>query len=483
MITTASLTQLQQAMALHQSGQLQPAQRLYQSVLNDEPNNFDALHLLGVVAFQTQQHALAVELIGKAISLHANAAFYSNLGNAQAALGQQQDAVASFDNAIRLKPDYADAYSNRGNALKALDQLHEALADYDHAIALKPDLADAWFNRGNALRELGQLETAIVSFDRAIALNPDRAAAWWNKALALLSLGDFAQGWPLYEWRWQTEPLASRKRTFSQPLWSGKEALLGKTILLHHEQGLGDTLQFCRFANQVAALGARVFIEVPASLAALLRTLVGVSGVIEQGNALPEFDFHCPLLSLPLALGTDLNSLAGAHAYLFADPVKCEQWAKILGKKTRPRIGLVWSGKAVPWYVHNRSIALAELLAQLPADYQYISLQNEFRESDLPALPMFPHLLQFGAALKDFSDTAALCSHMDLIISIDTSVAHLAGALGKPTWILLPFNADWRWLRERNDCPWYGSAKLYRQTRRDDWTNVLAALSKDLMNR
>ena len=409
-----------------------------------------------------------------------NAAFYTNHGNALQELKQLDAAVASYDKAIALKPNYAEAYSNRGNALQELKQLDAAVASYDKAIALKPNYAEAYSNRGNALQELKQLDAAVASYDKAIALQPDLAEACWSKSLALLLGGDFVDGWKLFEWRWSSEGLKLTKRNFPQPLWLGKESLAGKSVLLHSEQGLGDTIQFCRYAKFVSDLGARVIMEVPKSLFGLMKTLSDVSDLVVKGSPLPAFDYHCPLLSLPLAFNTNLNSIPRATKYLSADSIKLTHWTNKLGEKRKPRIGLAWNGRPEHKNDHNRSIVLAALIQHLPADYQYVSLQKEVRDLDKPVLKSSTDILHFGNELDDFADTAALCELVDVVITVDTSVAHLGGALGRPTWVLLPFSPDWRWLLDRNDSPWYPSVKLYRQPNVGDWSSVFDKIKADI---
>jgi hypothetical protein len=248
---------------------------------------------------------------------------------------------------------------------------------------------------------------------------------------------------------------------------------------LHAEQGLGDTIQFCRYAKLVKALGARVVLEVPQALLRLLSGLEGVDVLTEKGQALPAFDYHCPLLSLPLAFKTDMTNIPSPKPYLAASPQKCEEWARRLGVKGKPRVGLVWSGRTEHQNDHNRSLTLEQLLPILPVGCEYVSLQKEVREADKPVLEGCD-IRHYGEELKDFTDTAALCELMDLVISVDTSVAHLAGALGKSTWVLLPYAPDWRWLLDRDDSPWYESLKLYRQAEDSSWGPVLERVSKDL---
>jgi tetratricopeptide (TPR) repeat protein len=436
-----------QAIALHQQGNLPQAKALYEQVLRYQPRNHDALHLLGVIAGQSNDPQRAVELIGKA---------------------------------IQINPKVAGFHSNRGNALKDLGRYEEALSNYDKALALRPDFAEVHYNRGIALQELGRLGPALTSYQKAIAFKPNDAEAYWNRALVLLLSGDFEKGWKEYEWRWRREKAYIEKRVFAQPLWLGKESLQDKAILLYSEQGLGDAIQFGRYARMVADLGAKVILEVKDPLISVMRSLDGVATLVEKGAALPAFNFHCPLLSLPLAFNTRLDSIPAPTRYLNSDPDKLAKWRETLGERRLPRIGLVWSGNAQHSNDRKRSVPLADLLARLPTSCEYVSLQRDVREGDMHYLKTHPALRHFGEELKDFGDTAALCELMDVVISVDTSVAHLSGALGRPTWILLPFNPDWRWLTGRDDTPWYPSAKLYRQPKPGDWAGVFSRLGTDL---
>jgi ADP-heptose:LPS heptosyltransferase len=257
--------------------------------------------------------------------------------------------------------------------------------------------------------------------------------------------------------------------------------LQGKTVLLYSEQGLGDTIQFCRYAKLVSELGARVIMEVPGSLKQLMQELEGVDVLIGNGEKSVEFDYHCPFLSLPLAFKTTIETIPSLTPYLFANQKSVKVWSDQLGTKAKPRVGLVWSGNSLHKKDANRSLTLAELLPYLPTHIDYVCLQKELREIDKALLAQQPHIQWFGDALVDFSDTAALCELMDVIISVDTSVAHLAGSLGKTTWVLLPFSPDWRWLLDRLDSPWYPSAQLYRQEAIGNWQGPLEKVKTDLM--
>jgi tetratricopeptide (TPR) repeat protein len=526
--------QLQQAIALHQQGQLAQAEGGYRAVLRHQPGNFYALHLLGVLLHQGGQHEAALAMIRAALEIDSSQAdAYSNLGVVLQALRRYVEALDSFSAALRLHPDSAMALNNRGNVLRALKRPEEALRDYAAAIQLKPDYAEAFNNRGNALRDVGRLEAALASFEQAAQLAPNYAEAWnnrgtalkllqrydeallsfarayeirpayadahWNESLCRLLLGDFAQGWRKHEWRWHAAGLALTRRIWAQPLWLGLGAcevpgveashagLEGKTILLHAEQGWGDTLQFCRYAQHVAALGAVVLLEVQAPLKTLLSGLAGVTRVYAQGEALPSFDFQCPLLSLPLALGCELATMPAPQAYLSADPRKVADWAVRLAQPGlnpgRPLIGLAWSGN--PRHVNDaqRSIPLAQLGPVLAAKARFVSIQTEVRESDREAFARYG-VIDVADNLGDFSDTAALLACLDQVITVDTASAHLAGALARPTTVLLPHTPDFRWLLGREDTPWYPAMRLRRQARPGSWDEVIectaAALSPDI---
>jgi hypothetical protein len=299
--------------------------------------------------------------------------------------------------------------------------------------------------------------------------------------LALLFLGDFERGWRGYEWRWKNARRLAigELRNFSQPLWLGEESLAGKRLLLHSEAGLGDTLQFCRYAPLAAALGATVYIEVQAPLVRILANLEGVQPPIPKGSPLPAFDYHCPMMSLPLAFKTTIETVPHAAQYLNADRARVAERRALLHDVGRPRVGLVWSGNPNNTIDPRRKIRLADLAASLPREFQYFSLQKDVRPEDRAALEENAFIRPFDNTL-DFVDTAALCECMDVVVTVDTSVAHLSAALGQRTWILLPFLPDWRWMREREDTPWYPSAKLYRQKVAGEWGEVFARVAADL---
>ena len=450
----------------------------YDQAIALKPNHADSHYNRGIALQSVRRLEQAIASYDRAITLRPHHADYHyNRATAYQDLQQIERALAAFEQAIRLQPRHAQSHYGRGICLRNLNRLEEALRSYDEAIAIDPSFAEAYSNRGNLLIDLRRIPEAVFSFEKAIALKPDYAAARWNLSLAWLLVGEFRQGWALYEWRWQGGALTPRK--MPAPLWLGEKDLRGQSILLYAEQGYGDTIQFCRYARQVKALGARVIMEVPSPLRTLLQGLEGVDEWVVQGQALPAVQFQCPLLSLPLALKTNASTIPQPSPYLWADPQKTKDWAQSLGEKTRPRIGLVWRGSAVHKNDRLRSLALDAFLPYLPADWAYVSLQKEIQEHERIRLDQrgIPH---FGEALHDFSDTAALCANMDLVVSVDTSVAHLAAALGRPTWILLAQSPDWRWLLDRADSPWYPTVRLFRQGPQRDWAEVVERVAQAL---
>jgi tetratricopeptide (TPR) repeat protein len=444
------------------------------------PNYAEAWANRGNALLKLKRFEEALESYDNAISidpLYAEA-FY-NRSVALMQIGRVEEALSSCEHAIVVEPNYAEAHSIRAVALLDLRRLDEAVASCERAISLKTDYAEAYYNRGVALKALNRLAEAVISYDIAISIHPNYPEAFLNKSLALLLNGEFEDGWALYEWRWNQVGTGESNRQYAQPVWSGVEEISNKTILLHAEQGLGDTIQFCRYAKLVKNLGARVILEVPASLMILLGELEGVDVLLERGSPLPIFDYHCSLLSLPLAFKTKLETIPNPGPYLAPLPNKCTDWCIKLGEKSRLRIGLVWSGSIRNTNDHNRSIPLNSLIAFLPRNMDYFCLQKEVRLSDATYLES-GDIKTYAEQLHDFSDTAALCGLMDVVISVDTSLAHLAGALGKKTFVLLPFAPHWPWLLGQDYSPWYDSMKLIRQGHDGQWDNVLKQLAVEL---
>ena len=507
-----------QGLALHQEGAFEEAKAIYEQVLVVEPNHFDALQLSGAIELQKNNLELALEWLDKAISINANSATaYSNRGLALQRLGRLDESLASFDKALAINPQEADAYFNRGVALQGLDRLEDALASYDKAIQYRPDFANIYFKRATALKNmqrfeealrsldqakalglesaelylergwvlqlLRRFEDALVSYDQTLAMKADDAVTLFHKSLALLSLSKWRQGWALYENRWVMS--SEKARDFSQPLWLGQEDLTGKTCLLYQEQGLGDVIQFCRYARHVKALGAKVLLEVPKCLLGLMQTLEGVDVLIEYGvdltrPDLPPFDYQVPLGSLPLALKTEVETIPDAAGYLRVNEAKRAVWQERLGAKRKPRVGVVWSSVSGFKDDAQRSMKLEEFAQCLDFErFEVVCLQKVIKAEDQAAFDALGKMTFYGDELEDFADTAALASCMDLVISTCTSVPHLTAALGIPTWVLLQYVPDWRWLLDRSDSPWYSSVRLFRQSQPTQWGPVLAQVFSD----
>jgi len=435
-----------------------------------------ALHRLGQLTAALASYDRAIELgPGEATS-------YNNRGVVLQELGKLDEALADFDHALAVNPDYAKAHFNRGTVLQRREDPDAALASYERAISANSEYADAYVNRGVVLASKGLLQEAISSYQRAIHIDPNLAEAYYDLALASLKSGDLLRGWVNYEWRWRAKigPVFSERRHFPEPCWLGEEPIAGKTMLLYGEQGMGDSLQFCRYVPLVAARGARVILEVPSPLVSLCATLDGVAQVVAYGTPLPDFDFQCPLMSLPLAFNTSLETIPTSLRYLAADTDKVASWQQRMGAKSKPQVGLAWSGMQAAGADRKRHVPLAVLTRFLPTDLRYVCLQTDVNEADRKTLAEHPEILFFDTELKGFNNTAALCDCMDLVLSVDTSIAHLSGALGRPTWVLLPFNADWRWLVDREDSPWYPTMRLYRQQSPGDWRGILERVSAQL---
>ena len=427
------------------------------------------------------QYSLALASYDKAISLDStNPIMFSNRGVLLQLMGEFRRALADYEKAIAIDSFNPDAWFNRGAVLKELDDLKGALASYDRALELRPDYAVAYVNRGTALQDQGLIQEAVVSYQGAIRFNAELPEAHYNLALAALTLGDYATGWREYEWRWRAKggPIYRERREFAEPLWLGG-TMAGKTLLVYGEQGLGDCLQFARYTELVAELGVRLILEVPASLVNLFTSLVGVVQVVAYRGPLPHFDFQCPMMSLPLAFKTTLETIPFADGYLKSDPNKVAEWHERLGPQNKARVGLTWSGNQAAGTNRKRHFALSRLIPYLSDRHEYFCLQTDVVAADREALDKSP-ILQYQSLLRDFSDTAALCECMDLIISVDTSVAHLACALGKRTWVLLSYAADWRWLLDRDSSPWYESARLFRQKSAGDWDTVFEDVAERL---
>jgi len=543
---------LQEALALHQRGRLDEAERIYNRVLKLDRRQFDALHLLGVLNQQRGKAGEAYRLLTAALAIqpkspdalaHMGMVLHSlkrsdealqsferaltiapdhpdallDRGTVRLALGQAGEALSDFDRVLARQPGHLVARINRGNVLGQLDRHQEALAEFDAALAIHANHPAALYNRGTALHALGRAPEAIIAFDRALALVPRHVGAWYNRGLALqslnrhreaiesfrkvreiapdhgdagyaeaaslLTLGDYRAGFEAYEWRWKRGGMPARSR-MRQPLWRGDRPLAGRTILLQAEQGLGDTIQFARYVPELARSGAKVVLDVQPELTDLLSGLDGASAVVARGGALPPYDFHCPLASLPMVLRTERETVPAPIPYLRANEMARDAWRPRLESLAGLRVALAWSGRASHANDRNRSLTFDQIktLLSVPG-VSFVSVQRDLRAGDAERLASESRILHLGDDLTDFVQTAAVLSLVDLVISVDTAVAHLAGALGRPLWVLLPFQPDWRWTLDGDCTPWYPEAQLLRQPSPGGWGAILSYASEMLASR
>lgn len=473
------------ALVLRDCDRLEDALASCNEAIAIRPDYADAYFHRGIVLRELDFSEAAIASFNEALRIdpeHARA--LCERGNSFYRQGRAEEALRDYERAVELKSDYAEAYSNRGNALKSLGRFEQALSSFGTAISIDPNsvatLASAYCNRGNVFHDLLRDDEALADYEKSIELNPQYAEAHWNKALTLLRAGHFLPGWALYEWRMKKKSARGSYLKYGETPWRGMECVRGKRLLVYGEQGLGDAIQFSRYLPRVAALGAEVLFSVRPVLVPLLGTLSGEVSVLRNDVPLPEFDAHCPLMSLPFVFGSTVETIPREVPYLRSDPVKAAAWQRRLGSRERLRIGLAWSGSAGHENDRYRSIPLDRLSSLAALPFEFHSLQNEYRAADIPVLEASAFVRRHDELLHDFSDTAALVEAMDLVISVDTSVAHLAGALGKPVWVLLPYSPDFRWMLAREDSPWYPSARLFRQPAVGDWSSVVLRVCEAL---
>jgi tetratricopeptide (TPR) repeat protein len=492
-----------------QAGNLTAAEGLCRQILAQQPSHAPALNLLGMLAYKARRLDVAAELIGRAAKLSPeNAEIHFNHGLVLGAMGQQEpaaaaylrclglepasvqalcnlgatlqymgrynEAIARYRQVIDIQPQYADAHNNLGSALRAGNDLDGAIECYQRAIALAPTDPTAQNNLANALYGKGDLRAAQAACRAGIALDADFAQGQWTLALLLLVEEDYQHGWPQYEWRLKLR--TARPLDTTKPRWYGSD-LKGVRLFLHSEQGFGDTLQFIRYAAPLRAMGATVVMACQRELVSLLRGTEGVEETTVMGEALPEFDVHCPLPSVPLAMKTDAGNIPSAAPYVQPDAALVAQWRERIGDENRKKIGLVWAGRLHPDPKRTMPLEALAPLGQIP-NVRLFSLQKG-NAGVLPAAGAM-EMTDWTADLHDFADTAALMTNLDLIITIDTAVAHLAGAMGLKVWTLLPFAPDWRWLLGREDCVWYPTMRLFRQQKPGDWAGTVAAVGSAL---
>jgi len=474
---------LQKAFLHHQAGRIAEAAAGYKRILKVAPGNVDAVHLMGLVLRAYGRHQEAEAMFRRTVALNPNFAdAYYNLGNAYFSQGKFKKSVIAYHKAAKLQPRNAATRFNMGNAYKAMGDYARAAAALRSALAVDPNYTEAWHNLANVLKDGGFYRMAMDCYRRTLKLDRSLAEAHYNLALLLLLAGDMRQGFDQYEWRNRVQGLASPKRGFSQAQWTGKP-IDGMTLLVHAEQNYADTLQFCRYLPMVAARGAKVIVECQAPLVELMGRVAGVSKVVEAGKPLPPFDMHCPLPSLPRAFATNHDSIPADIPYLKAHGLMVREWRRRLAEDGEFfRIGLVWTGNPQHGNDGLRSLSIRELmvLPQLP-QIRYYSLQAGAAERELAETGLDKVIPNLAADIPDFHSMAAAISALDLLISIDAAPAHLAGALGKRVWLVVPSAPDWRWKRQGRATPWYPTFRLYRQKQRGDWQGVMQEVAADLL--
>ena len=511
---------VQAALQHHSANRLQDAERGYRAVLDKNPKNPHALHLLGALAGQVGNAQAALDLFRQAIEVDGNQfEFHSNYSNALCTTRQYEEAIVAAKRAIELKKDFAPAWNNLSLALWNLKRLDEAKAAATEALRLNPQMAEAQNNLALVYRDSGDTEGAILALEKAVQMNPRFASAFsnmaeclwaagryfegvdaaahavaiepdpdrhWNLALSRLLVGDLRRGFIEHEWRWQrpmfydlTPPIA-----FKEPWWDGTD-LTGKTILLHSEQGYGDSLHFIRYAALVRSKNpARVLLQCQPSLQRLLATASGIDEVFTREQTLPDFDVHLPLLSMPHRFGTDLDTIPAPEQYLHADAEAVAKWKeRLAAEQGSPylRVGLCWAGRPTHTNDKNRSMPLATLapLAGIEG-VRFYGLQKGDAAEQAKTPPAGMDLRSYAEEWTDFADTAAFVANLDLVITIDSSPAHLAAALGRPVWTMLPRAMDWRWLLNRPDTPWYPTMRLFRQGADATWGPVVERITREL---
>lgn len=475
---------LQAAIQHHRAGRRDRAVAIYQAILSRQPDHPDALNLLGVAASQNGKYDAALDLIGRAVALNPAAAVYHcNLGQVLAAMGRTDQAIAAYRRSLQLNADLPQAHYNLGNALRASGKPADAVEAYQRAVKLRQNYFDAHNNLGATFLEANELEQAAAANRQALTISPESAAAHFNLGLSLLAHGDLAEGWEHYDWRRRLPELDAGCQQFSQPQWRG-ELLNGRTIFLHHEQGLGDSIQFVRYLPLVAQRGRKVILQSQPELSRLFGQIPGIEQIVPTGQLpLPRFDAQCSLVSLPLAFGTTIETIPATVPYLRADDEAASRWRERIADAPERllKVGLVWAGKPTKKNDHLRSLPLGAFAALAKIEgVRWFSLQKGAAAHAAREQPQILNLVDHTSELHDFAETAALVANLDLVISVDTATAHLAGAMGKRVWVLLPFVPDWRWMLDRTDSPWYPTMRLFRQTHPGDWSAPLGEVAEAL---
>lgn len=466
---------------LMRSLQFEQAESIFRTAAAIQPESADIANSLANSMQCAGKFSESIVEYHRAIALRSDyPEAWNNLANAHRHNKEPEKAAECFDRALQLRPDYAEALSNLGNLLQDMGQLDQAIDRYRRALQTRPDLADIQNCLGTALRETGDLTAAIEHHRAATQLQPNLAAAHHNLGLALLQAGEFAEGWREYEWRWRVPEYARVYDAISQPRWMG-EALDGRQILIHDEQGFGDTLQFVRYIPEVIARGGKVILACQPELVELMKSVAGSIKVVRNDAPFPPFDLYAPLLSLPMIFNTTAETVPATIPYLHPDPLRTGHWRERLTNETKLKIGITWAGRPTHANDRARSIGFAGLLPLFAVEsIRFFSLQKGTRANDWKSYVSPNQLTDWTADLTDFAESAAFIENLDLVITVDSAAAHLTGAIGKKAWVLIPFAPDWRWLNACPDSDWYPSIKLFRQPAIGDWKTPVEQLAESL---
>ena len=496
-------------------GRLNESKKILTELLSENPSDHVATHMFGLLAKKNKQWKLAIAFFTRAIDTNGNYfASYLERGLVNRKLGNLSNSISDFSAALKIEPLSFEALNNRGITFCQEGNSAQAIEDFSKAIALKPNCTQTYFNRGLAKRLFGHTSAALDDYTRSIALDsknyralnnramlhrdlknfdkairdldaclsvqPNFSEALWNKSLTLLLMGKHDLGWELYESRWSTPEFKSKVRHFSSPLWLGENSLKNKTILIHSEQGLGDTLQFCRYINLFRNLSCTVLLEVERPLVTIMRSLLPKKNIFQKGTQLPEFDYHCPMMSLPLAFKTIGIPYLENGPYLKPSASAVARWSGVLGRNNKTRIGLAWRGN--PNHVKNnmRSIKLRELVPLLSPRFDWISLEINPSEEEKDLMQECGFITNFGQEIGDFLSTSALCRNLHAVVSVDTSIAHLAGSIGTLVHLMLPYVPDFRWQHSGRSTHWYPNMVLHRQDADRDWGPIIRDVNNAL---
>lgn len=464
---------LQKAFEHHQAGRIAQAATEYNRILKLAPSNVDALHLMGVALRSYGRHKEAEAMFRRTVAVKPDfAEAYYNLGNACYAQNNFRKALEAYVKAAKLQPNLPTAHFNIGNAYRRLGDTERATAAFQRALKLKPDMIEAWHNLANTLKDSGNPKQAIEYYKRTLKLDPSLAEAHYNLALLLLQSGNLHQGFEHYEWRANVQAFAASRRRFAKPQWKGAP-IAGRTLLLHAEAGAADTLQFCRYIPLLADQGVTVVVECPPALVEVLKRVRGAAMVIEAGQPLPPFDLHCPIPSLPRAFRTSAETIPAQMPYIEAHAAAVRTWRGRLANDPPFRIGLIWTGG------FGLTIKDLYVLPQMPKA-KYYSLLRGQAEHELTQTGLTKVVGNLAPAIEDFRDLSGVLANLDLLITVDSVAAHLAAAMGRPVWLVLPAMADWRWKLSGSTSAWYPGMRLYRQKKGGGWDEVMARVAADL---